>query len=105
MKWFVQSKLSDGGYKLCEFFIMACGITPKAQPIDAFIGKLIKTFYKEFYDEYSLTAPVNPITKYPLPPTRQLCSSWVCKAFDKIPQELIKKAWAVCGYNRRGYVE
>ena len=46
-------------HKLCEFRIMSGGITPKGQPNDAFIAKLVKGYYKESYDFYSLTAPVN----------------------------------------------
>eukprot|EP00957_Ditylum_brightwellii_P031717 2405758-Ditylum_brightwellii.AAC.1 len=33
-----------------------------------------------------------------MPPSRQLCTQWVVKAWDAISEESIKKAWAVCGY-------
>ena len=92
-------------YNLCEFRIMAGGITPKSQPIDAFIGKLMKGYYKEFYDSYSISAPTNPDTGHPKPPSRQLCAQWVVAAFDKIPEELIRKAWLVCGYKTQEQIK
>ena len=88
-------------YNLCEVRIIPGGITMKAQPIDAFIAKVVKGYYKDSYDQYSLTAPTNPSTGHPIPPSRQLCATWVVEAFDKLPTELIKKAWQVCGYKSR----
>ena len=31
-------------------------------------------------------------------PVRQLLSTWVVEAWEKIPEELVKKSWTVCGY-------
>ena len=88
-------------YDLCEVRIIPGGITMKVQPIDAFVAKLVKGYYKDSYDEYTLNARTNPSTGHPVPPTRQLCATWVVDAFDKIPTDLIKKAWEVCGYKTR----
>ena len=44
----------DHRYNLCEFDIMAGGITPKAQPIDAFRGKVFKGLYRCYYYKYML---------------------------------------------------
>ena len=46
-------------YNLCTFEIMTGGITPKAQPIDEFIGKFFKGHYRDRYDMYMLSAPLN----------------------------------------------
>ena len=48
-------------YNLCGFFIMALGITPKAQPLDALLGKVFKGLYRDYYDYYMLSAPSNGI--------------------------------------------
>ena len=47
----------DEGYELCEFQIIAGGITTKGQPIDMVLGKIFKGYYREDYDLYMLTAP------------------------------------------------
>ena len=53
---------------------------------------------RHFYDQWSLTAPVNPETGAPLPPSRQQMASWVVEAWDKISIELCANAWVACGY-------
>ena len=57
----------------------------------------MKGYYREFYDEYVLTAPITEKGQIK-PPTRQLCAQWVVKAWEKIPEEIVRKAWDVCGY-------
>ena len=76
VKDFVKSKKSGNDtmpekdrYELCQFEIMAGGITPKAQPLDAFIGKIFKGYYREYYDEYYLQAPVKEDTGEIKPPS------------------------------------
>ena len=96
---------NDERYNLCEFQIMDGGITPCAQPIDAFIGKLVKGNYCESYDAYSLSAAINEKTGHPKPPSRQLCAQWVVDGFYKIPSELIRKAWTICGYQSKEDVD
>ena len=34
----------------------------------------------------------------PKPPSRQLLATWVVKAWEKIPEQLVRKAWIACGY-------
>ena len=81
----------DHRYNLCEFDIMAGGITPKAQPIDAFLGKVFKGLYRYYYYYYMLYAPSNnrgqPVTR-----THQLCATWVVKAWNKVSEELVRKS-------------
>ena len=102
---FVKSKMSGDefmdekeSYGLCQFEIMTGGITPKAQPIDSFIGKVFKGHYREYYDSYAISAPINDNTGHIKPPTHQLCTQWVVKSWEKIPPELMRKSWTVCGY-------
>ena len=84
-------------YNLCGFEIMSGGITPKAQPIDAFIGKVFKGHYRDYYDMYMLSASLNN-KQHPIAPSRQLCAEWVVQAWKKLPERLVQKAWTVCGY-------
>ena len=35
-------------YNLCEFDIMAGGITPKAKPLDALLGEIFKGLYSDY---------------------------------------------------------
>lgn len=81
-----------------SFNVMAGGITPVAQPLDILVNKPFKAFYRDLYDEYMLTAPENPQTGNPIPPSRQLCSTWVLKAWEAVPEEIIYKAWLLGGY-------
>ena len=76
---------------------MAGGITCKSQPIDMFLGKCFKGNHREYYDMYILTALVNKKGQ-PIAPSRQLSATWTVKAWEKIPEELIRKVWQCCGY-------
>eukprot|EP00957_Ditylum_brightwellii_P081790 6222622-Ditylum_brightwellii.AAC.1 len=72
---------------------MGHGITPVAQPIDRFIGKIFKGMYREYHDSYMLSAPENDKGQ-PMPSSRQLCAQWVVKVWEAISEESIEKAWA-----------
>ena len=56
-------------------------------------------------DLWALTAPINPETEAPLPPTRQQMASWVVEAWDKITEELCAKAWVACGYKTQDQLD
>ena len=47
---------------------MAVRITPKAQQLDDFLGKVFKGLYRECYDYYVLYAPNND-RGHPISPT------------------------------------
>lgn len=83
---------------LLNFQIMSGGITPKGQPLDVLVNRAFKSFYRDEYDMYLLTAPVNPKTGNPLPPPRQLIAQWVVKAFNKVPEELVYRSFLAAGY-------
>ena len=84
--------------KLLDWLMMDGGITPKAQPLDVLINKIFKGFFRDLFEEWALTAPVNKKTGHPLAPSRQLLAQWVVQAWEKVPEELIRKAWVVSGY-------
>ena len=45
-----------------------------------------------------MNAPTNPNNGHPLAPYRQLLAQWIVKAWAKVPKELVRKSWEVCGY-------
>jgi hypothetical protein len=77
--------------------IIPGGLTPEAQPLDKVINKVFKVYFRDFYDEYVLNAPITEKGN-PKPPSRQLLATWVVKAWEKIPEQLVRKAWTACGY-------
>ena len=78
--------------------IMAGGITPVGQPLDKLVNKVFKGYFRELFDQWSLTAPINAKTGSPKAPSRQLLAQWVVQAWDRVPEALCRKAWVVCGY-------
>ena len=46
-------------YSLCEWLVMGGGITRILQTIDKFLGKIFKGNYREYYDDYMLSATTN----------------------------------------------
>ena len=81
-----------------DWLLMDGGITPNAQPLDLLINKVFKGFYRDLFEEWSLTAPIHDKTGHPLAPYRQLLATWVVAAWEKVPIYIVKKAWLVCGY-------
>lgn len=83
--------------------IMHGGITPVAQPLDKVINKVFKGYLRDLYNLWMLkgsnvASRKDPKTGYPLPPSRQLLSTWVVEAWSKIPESLVQKAFTACGY-------
>ena len=76
-------------------------LTPVAQPLDKLVNKVFKGYLRELYDIYALTAPVNQKTGSPYAPSRQLITSWIVQAWDRVPEELCAKAWTACGYKTK----
>lgn len=84
--------------ELLSWLLMDGGITPKAQPLDVLINKVLKGLYRDLFEEWSLNAPINDKTGHPYPPSRQLLATWVVQSWAKIPESLVRKAWEVSGY-------
>ena len=85
-------------HELLHWLLMDGGITPKAQPLDVLINKIFKGFFRDLFEEWSLNAPINEKTGHPYAPSCQLLAQWVVQAWDRISEDLVRKAWAVCGY-------
>ena len=88
--------------EMLDWLLMDGGITPKAQPLDVLINKVFKSFFRDLFEEWSLQAPINPITEHPLAPSRQLLTQWVVAAWEQVPEDLIKIVWEVWLQVNRG---
>jgi hypothetical protein len=76
------------------------GCTSLIQAPDVCWNKPFKAHYRELYEEWmSSDASNHTFTKggNQRPPTRVLLATWVKCAWDKIPPELIRKSFLVCG--------
>ena len=69
VKDFVKSKQSgndsmsdDERYDLCQFEIMAGRITPEGQPINAFIGKDFKGYYREHHPDLTWNQKIDEVS-------------------------------------------
>ena len=74
------------------------GITPKAQPLEVINNKVFKGLFHDLFKIWLLNAPTNPNTGHLLAPSCQLLAPWIVKAWAKVPKELVRKSWEVCGY-------
>ena len=59
---------------------------------------MFKGYLRDHYDLDYLTAPLNSKTEAPIAPTRQLLSTWIVEAWEKVPEELVRKSLTACGY-------
>ena len=91
--------------KMLKWVIIKGGLTPVAQPLDKLVNKVFKGYLRELYDIYAITAPINPTTGAPYPPSRQLIASWIVEAWERVPEELCAKVWIACGYKTRKELE
>ena len=95
-----MAKLVKEFCKLLTFLtpdIIPGSLTPVAQPLDKVINRVFKAYFWDLYDQYILTAPIGK-SGNPTPPSRQLLSTWVVEAWEKIPEELVNKSWTACRY-------
>ena len=67
------------------------------QPLDATLNKTFKGFHRELHEWHLLNAPENDKGQ-PISPSRQLCAQWAVEAWDEAPEELVAKAWRICGH-------
>jgi curved DNA-binding protein CbpA len=71
------------------------GLTPKAQPLDIVINRLIKDFVHEKYDLFALTTPI--VNGRMTPPSRQLLAQWITEAWDSIKPDTIIRSFISAG--------
>ena len=83
--------------------ILPGGLTPCGQPLDKVIKKVFKGYFRDLYDAYILSAPLTE-KGTPLAPSRQQLATWVVEAWDKIPEEMVRKSWTACGYTPEGEI-
>ena len=62
------------------------------------LKKVFKVFFRDLSEEWSLNVPTNQKTGHPLDPSSQLLVQGIFKAWAKVPKELVRKSWEVCGY-------
>ena len=84
--------------ELLDWLLMDGGITPKGQPLDVLLNKVFKGHFRDLFDSWPLNAPVNEKTGHPMAPSRQLLAKWIVEAWEKVSEELVRKAWTVSGY-------
>jgi hypothetical protein len=65
--------------ELLNWLLMDGGITPKAQPLDVLINKVLKGLFRDRYEQWALHAPVNPTTGHPFAPSPELEKSSTLK--------------------------
>ena len=74
----------DDRNELLDWNFIVGGITPKAQPQDLTLIKIMKRHCRNFYNVHMIDATVNPYGN-PIVPSRQLCATWVVQAWDMVP--------------------
>ena len=52
-----------------KWLMMDGGITPKSQPLDVLVNKIVKGFFRDQFEEWSLIAPVHEETGLPYAPS------------------------------------
>ena len=67
-------------YNLIDFYVIGRGATPKAQPLDLFLDKMIKGFHRDSHDIYVIDVPANPTAGHSFIPSHKLCATWIVSA-------------------------
>ena len=62
---------------------MLGGITPKYQPLDNFVVKVFKLYYRYYHDNYMLSVSEND-KGHIIMPRLHICDQWVAKAWNKL---------------------
>ena len=59
-------KERNARHPLLQWLMMHGGITPKFQPLDVLVNRVTKGYFRDKFEEWSLNAPTDPKTGYPL---------------------------------------
>ena len=78
--------------------IMGGGLTPEGQPLKKAINKVFNDYFRYLYEIYSISANLNYKTGAPIAPNMNILSTWIVEAWEKVPEELVRKSWTACGY-------
>ena len=76
----------NSNHPFLKWLMMDGVITPKAQPLNVIINKVLKGFFRDLFEEWSLNALTNPKTGHLLAPSCKLLSQWIVKAWGKVPK-------------------
>ena len=77
--------------ELVYFYIVGCGTIPQSQPLDSFLGKIIKGYYRDACDLCIIFAK-NPMTRHPFMTIHQLCATWFFTTWGQVPEALMWKS-------------
>ena len=97
----IWSRCCPARRMMLEWINMKGGLTLVGQPLDKLVNKMPKGYLRELYNMFTLTAPVNPTIGAPYPPSRQLITTWIVEAWDRVPEELCTNAWTTCSYKTK----
>eukprot|EP00957_Ditylum_brightwellii_P004964 378033-Ditylum_brightwellii.AAC.1 len=75
---------------------MAGGVNPKAQPIDAITGKILRSYYSKEYDLHMFNSSLDEKGQL-VPLSRQLCAQWCVGAWDKFQKHRCTKVGICVG--------
>lgn len=92
-----EVKEHNAKHENLEWLMMDGGITPKCQPLDVLVNKVFKGFFRDLFEQWSLSAPLQD-SGHPYAPSCQLLAQWVVAAWKKVPEELVRRSWEVSGY-------
>ena len=84
-------------FDFLDVLILPGGLTPEGQPLDKVINKVFKGYFRDFYDQYTLNVKLDDNGRMRAP-SRQLLAQWIVKAWEMVPEELVRKSWTACGY-------
>ena len=64
--------------------IMKDRLIPVGQTLDKVVNKVFEGYFRDIYDMWALTSPINTETGVPHPTTWQQCATWVVEAWEKV---------------------
>lgn len=81
-----------------RLFLIPGGLTPKLQPCDGHVNKLLKSNMSRVYDDHMASPDLaRNASAYPEPPSRGLFAKWVKQAWDDVDAESIRSSWRRAG--------
>ncbi|CAB1110883.1 unnamed protein product [Ectocarpus sp. CCAP 1310/34] len=79
-------------------FLILGGLTPKLQPCDGLVNKILKANISRLYDDHMASKDVTRNDRgYPEPRPRGLVAQWVTKSWDALTADEIRSSWRKAG--------